>query len=150
MRKQPDTDANEAIDMSKYWTLSSVMVLIGIDLPLRASAMLLDPQTSNSSTDEVISIQTPVRTSSAAARCLCVCQDALIGPGDCLSLGLGKACGSLVRGIRRVEAVDDGVDHDRLLGDGEGAVRWDCDPVVWKKVSASMAAHTRPTYLARM
>jgi hypothetical protein len=57
-------------------------------------------------------------------------QYAFVRTCDRLSLRLSEASRALVGGVRRVEAVDDGVDHHRLLGDGEGAVRWYRDPVI--------------------
>lgn len=71
-----------------------------------------------------------MRALGTAAWCLRVGQDAFVRTRDRLSLRLGEASGALVGGVRRVEAVDDGVDHHRLLGDGEGAVRWYRDPVI--------------------
>jgi hypothetical protein len=102
--------------------------------------VLFYSQPPDSSANEIICLQAPVRTLSAAARCLCIRQHTLIWPCDCLSLCLREAGGSFVRGIRRVEAVDDGVDHDCLLGDGEGAVRRDCNPVVCCDVSTGTAS----------
>lgn len=43
-----------------------------------------------------------------------------------------------MRGVRGVEVVDDRVDHDCLLGDGEGAVCGDCYPVVWNVLVAGV------------
>jgi hypothetical protein len=88
-------------------------------------------------------------TPSAAAWCLCVRQHALIRPCDRLPLRLRETGRSFVGGVGRVEAVDDGVYHDRLFGDSEGTVCRDRDPVVLRRVSKIAASRRGWTYLAQ-
>jgi hypothetical protein len=95
-----------------------------------AQSQSFHPQPTNSTTDKIICVQTSVRTLSTIAGCLRVCQYTLVRTCDGLSLRLSETGGSFVCGIWRVEAVDDGVNHDCLLRNSKGAVRGDCDPVV--------------------
>ena len=123
------------------------------------------PQPTDSAADQVVGVYAPMRALGSAAWGLRIGQDAFVGTCDRLSLCLGEAGGALVGGVRRVEAVDDGVDHHRLLRDGEGAVRWHCDPVICgvsvertvadmkyaprSKVSGSLATRTMSEPLSR-
>lgn len=107
------------------------------------------PQSPNSTTNHIIRIQTRARALNIAAWSFGISQDTLVRPGNRLSFCLSEACGALVRGVCRVEAVDDGMNHDGLLGDGEGAVRGNCDPVVWSSVSGCCVVRVG-TYLFRM
>lgn len=61
---------------------------------------------------------------------LLLSEDSLIRSSYRLALSLREPSGARMRWVRRVEIVNDGMDHDGLAGDGQGGVGGDCYPVV--------------------
>ena len=94
------------------------------------AGFLFHSQPADSTTNELISMQLSMWTLGSTAWRLGVGQDAFIWARDRLSLCLSKAGGALMSRIRRIEAVNNWVNHDRLLGYCEGTICWHGDPVV--------------------